>query len=154
MKKTHMAMAFLILFILIFSALDKGSKLCASLGTDNQEKSAECEWQLTAAKVKGSNIVLKATVNKDGLVQLQFPNPNDDLYQMNLFKAKGPADAQGNILICAKGQSIYTFGGSSKTLDPAKDQLTPGFYAVQVIVGDPNSGKQVTKSDWIIVQIK
>jgi hypothetical protein len=113
-------------------------------------------WETKAAKIPGAKAVLSlSTAGTNGEKTLRWPNPNNTMAALGVFKAKAPIDAQGNIAVCATGPTLNFARGSILLRELQRSlKLDPGYYALRVEVrGVEANHSDDAKSNWIVVQI-
>ena len=129
-----------------------------------QETPQTCggSWQSLAAKVPGSTITLILSIDKEGHKLLQW-SPHTDFVTKNIHKARGSANAKGEIAMCSLGDRVTTFTNvHTSTLQDLKEsqKLQPGYYAISVVVWSDEAdsstitGRKGNTSDWVAIQIE
>jgi hypothetical protein len=116
------------------------------------------EWQSISVKVSDSKVNLSPATTQDGQIILRWTNPDGKNVKLDIYKAKGLVNIQGQIEVCSFGKALMFFKDSI-TLSKLKNdvKLLPGYYAMRVIVGYSNDryvGTRGESSDWISIQIK
>lgn len=123
-------------------------------GVTAAQDSCKGEWGSVPAKVQGSSIAVMYSTDNDGGGSLRWPNPTKDLTRLRVFRAKGPANPQGDIVYCKAGMEQYSSGLSSTLLQKVVEDPQPGYYVVRVDVGNAPAGRPVKSSDWTLIQVK
>jgi len=113
----------------------------------------EGQWQLMKAKLPDSKVTMKFTTTKEGQAILKWSGRKERLANVEIHKAKGPVNADGEIEMCTVGASMVISDDSYSIKELKQDErLSSGYYAVRVIFHSGNGPNE--SSDWIVVRIK
>lgn len=84
---------------------------------------------------------------------LKWTGQKGKLAELDIHKAKAPANAEGEIEICSEGSTTVISEDSYSLKELRQDQgLRPGYYAVRVLFQMDNRTNET--SDWIVIRIK
>jgi len=128
------------------------------LFAQSAESPEACEgsWKSVAIKVPISTVALHLATTKDGLEQLQWPNPEKEPMVVQTHKVKGPPDSKGEVMGCTRGLVVVKAAEVLPLGDLKKvHTLAPGYYIVRVRYQTPSSASgRIEGSDFVVVQIK